>query len=260
MKFIGQPVIIEQLKEFLPYLYKNKDKGLNFMLRGPSGWGKTTMAFMMCNYLTDGNYQYCLGDDVKFSPAFRVHFIDEVHLIAHPEVLYPFMDSGKYVVILATNDVSVVPEALSNRCTVSLTFDDYSQEDLRMICSTKLNSHIAIELLDYIIESAGRNPRVIDSIARRLNIILINKPSILDNLAVHEFKYLMEKLFGIKNGMDTACTRYLTALKKLGGTASLQTISSYIHIDQNTLKFSVEPVLLYKGKIQITSKGRILCE
>lgn len=249
---------MNQLKDILPHLYEN-DVGMNILIRGPSGWGKTRMSFMICNYLTGGDFDYCLGDKLIFHDNMRVHFIDEVHLIEHPEVLYPKMDSGKYVIVIATNDVSTLPEALSNRC-VEFIFNSYSVEELREIASMCLSVKLPVPFIDYIIESGGNNPRIIKSLISRLNIIISRRPDLLKDMTVDDFKYLLDQTFGIKDGMDVMCTRYMDALTGLGGVASLQTISSLIHIDQNTIKFYVEPILLYKNKIKISSKGRSLIQ
>jgi len=257
MYFIGQRHIMNQLRDILPHLYEN-DVGMSILIRGPSGWGKTRMSFMICNYLTGGDFDYCLGDSVVFHDNRRVHFIDEVHRIEHPESLYPKMDSGKYVIILTTNDVALLPEALSNRC-VEFNFDRYSVPELREISSTALQCELPDSFLDYIIESGGGNPRIIiKSLISRLNIIVSRRPDVVKNLNLDQFKVLLDQTFGIRDGMDIMCSRYLEALSALGGTAAIATISTYMHVDQNTLKFYAEPILLYKNKIRISNKGRSL--
>jgi Holliday junction resolvasome RuvABC ATP-dependent DNA helicase subunit len=232
MYFIGQRHIMQQLKDILPYLYENKDKGMNILIRGPSGWGKTRMSFMVCNYLANGDFDYCLGDRPFFNEGVRVHFIDEVHLLEHAE-------------------------ALSNRC-VQFSFIHYSIEELRDITKPCLMCNISDELLDYLIESGADNPRIIKSLASRINIILSRNPSILVNMPLDKFKGFMGDVFGIQDGMDVMCNQYLDALKSVGGTASIETLSAYAHIDKSTLKFYVEPILLYKNRIKISSKGRSL--
>jgi Holliday junction resolvasome RuvABC ATP-dependent DNA helicase subunit len=248
---------MNQLKDILPYLYSDTKHGMNILIRGPSGWGKTRMSFMICNYIAGGNFEYCLGDKLLFTDVVRVHFIDEVHLLEHPEVIYPSMDSGKYVIVVATNDVAILPEALVNRC-VEFIFDKYTVPELREIARMSLAANAEDNIVDYIVESGAGNPRIIKSIISRLNIILINNQKLLDGISIESFKALLEETFGIKDGMDIMCNRYLEALTGLGGTASLQTISAYLHIDQGTLRFFVEPILLYKNRIKITNKGRSL--
>lgn len=256
MYFIGQKAIMNQLKDILPYLYET-GSGMAFLLRGPSGWGKTRMSFMICNYLSGGSFSYSLGDKPIIDSQFRVHFIDEVHLLKNPEFLYPIIDSKKYVMVFATNDVAIVPEALSNRC-VNLVFDKYTNPELREICRSYSKEIFSNDILDYIIDSGADNPRIIKGIIDRLSIISIRKPGYFDGMDLPTFKSVLESLMGISDGMDVLCNRYLEFLSKIGGTASIQTISTSIHVDQNTLKFYVEPILLHKNKIRITSKGRTL--
>jgi Holliday junction resolvasome RuvABC ATP-dependent DNA helicase subunit len=256
MYFIGQRHIMNQMMDILPHLYEN-DVGMNLLMRGPSGWGKTRMSFMICNYLTGGKFEYCLGDKPTFNDSIRVHFIDEVHLLEKPETLYPKMDSGKYIIVLATNDVATLPEALSNRCA-EFIFDKYSIPELREISRGCLKVNLPESFIDYIIESGGLNPRIVKGIISRLNIVLFRHPDIVKNMSLVGFKELLEVTFGIRDGMDVMCTRVIDALKTLGGTASLQTLATYVHIDQNTLRYYVEPILLYKNVMRITSKGRSL--
>lgn len=255
MYFTGQKHIMNQLKDILPYLMQNPSAGMNMLMRGPSGWGKTRMSLLVCNFLAGGNFEYCLGDKLTFNEDLRVHFIDEVHLIEHPEVLYPLMDSGRYVIVIATNDVATLPEALSNRC-VEFIFNNYTLLELREISTPMLQGKLSTEFLDYVIESGGFNPRIIKSLINRLNIVIANRPGILDGLNLDQFKELLHELFGIRDGLDIMCTRYMDALRGLGGTASLQTLAAFTHIDQNTLRYFAEPILLYKKLIKISSKGR----
>jgi Holliday junction resolvasome RuvABC ATP-dependent DNA helicase subunit len=166
------------------------------------------------------------------------------------------MDTNEHVIILATNDIAELPEALVNRCE-DLIFEAYSQEELHYIATLYLPFNLSVECLDYLIESSGYNPRIIKHTAGKLILVFSKHPELV-NSTLEEFKYLLESVFGIKDGMDVMCTRYLEALTNVGGTASLQTISSYTHIDQSTMKYFIEPILLYKNRIRISSRGRSL--
>ena len=248
---------MKQLDGILHWLYADEARGMNILLRGPSGWGKTRMAFMICNYLSAGHFEYCLGDKMTFDKKLRVHFIDEVHLLKEPEVLYPDMDSGKFVIILATNDVDPIKEALSNRCT-QFIFEEYSLQDLREIAKPQLQYKFPDKFLDTIIDAGANNPRIIKNIISRINILMSFNQTMLEGLSMEQFNNFLHDSFGIQDGMDVMCNRYLTTLKTLGGTASIQTLASVLHIDSATVRYYVEPILLYKGKIKITSKGRSL--
>jgi Holliday junction resolvasome RuvABC ATP-dependent DNA helicase subunit len=245
---------MRQLSNYLPKLRENPELNMSFLLRAPSGWGKTRMAFMLCNYLTSGDFEYCIADNVTARFQKRVVFIDEIHVMKNPEWLYPIIDGGKHILVLASNEVSVIPEALSNRCT-QLIFEDYSKEELREICRTNLGAAFGDHILDYIIESSAGNPRTIRSICSKINMM---NPDQVASLSGDGFKKFMSYMFGIDDGMDSLARRYIAALKELGGTASLKTISTMMHLDESSIRFYVEPVLLYKKMITISSKGRSL--
>lgn len=245
---------MSQLAEILPYLRETGD-GMTMLFRGPSGWGKTRMCFMICNYLAYGNYDYCLGDDVKISPDKRLHFVDEVHLMQNPESLYPLIDSNKHVFVLATNDRTPIVEALVNRSS-DFIFGQYSIDELREISGMYIKVPLNPGMVDYLIDCGGGNPRIIRNIINRLNIFLIRDPEFLKGFDLPMFKVIMEKIFGTVDGLDVLCQRYMSALDHLGGTASLQTIANIVHVDKDTIQHQVEPILLYKDLIIISNKGR----
>lgn len=255
MFFIGQEHITLQLGDILPYIYHNRE-GVNLLFRGPSGYGKTELSKRCCNFLVGDNYQYCLGSGLKFNRETWVHFIDEIHLLEHPEVLYPTMDSGDYTFILATNFDSILPEALTNRCK-NFIFVEYSDEDLNQIFKVHSKLIYPENVINYIVEIANRNPRVIVK-------------TFIDTLKMHykkqenipnddeEIIETINKLFGIEEGLDRVARQYLDTLKAFGGRANINLLSSGVHLDINTIKYQVEPMLLYKKLIKITSRGREL--
>jgi Holliday junction resolvasome RuvABC ATP-dependent DNA helicase subunit len=162
------------------------------------------------------------------------------------------MDLHQHVIILATNESGNVLEPLWNRC-VPLVFNDYSIEELRYLVRGVFQYKVSDEFLDAIIEAGARNPRVILSLSKRLCIYVrqIGVPS--------DIKEVLRSFFGIEDGLDIAAQRYILYLQTVGGRASIDTMSSGLHLSKSTLLYQVEPILLYKKLIQITSRGRILC-
>jgi len=255
MKFLGQPSIMKQLGIYLPQLYAEKT-GMNFLVTGPSGYGKTLLVLSCCNYLANkGRFQYTSPSPekglVKFDLTSWVNFIDEVHELKSPEFLYPILDKKEHVIFLATNESGLLKEPLVNRC-IPLIFEEYSKEDLLLILREAYKYPVSEEFLLEIIKAGNNNPRLIISLAQRLNMVTkqIGIPS--------NIKVTLEEIFGIRDGLDLASQRYLEILEKLGGRASLYTLNSVLHINKSAILYQIEPVLLYTGKIQITSKGRIL--
>jgi len=254
MNFIGQAYIQEQLEFILPDI---KDNGsAAFMLRGPSGYGKTDLAVRICNYVSGSRYTMKLGDVTTFYDDIRTHLVDEIHLCRTPEMYYPLIDSNEYIFVFTTNSDSTLPEALVNRC-YDFIFDNYEDEDLLQIISSRVPEMVLPnEQLVYIIEFCNRNPRIILSTVQRL-VMWQRRYSIrIADLSMEDFSIIMERVFGVKDGVDILCRRYLEALTGLGGRASLSSIQSQLHVDEGTIKAQIEPALLYKNKITITSRGR----
>lgn len=256
MYFIGQKHIMKPLQLMLPRIYE-EHLPITLLFRGPSGYGKTKLAFTICNYLTGGDFSYCLGSNFTFDRNKWVHFIDEVHNLNPTEVIYPKIDENRYVILLATNDAMLLPEALVNR-TTEFIFSEYSKEELAYMANETLQNQLRGDCVDYLIECAAKNPRIlVKGLCARLNLISKTYPDIW-RMELGDFKNLVRDLFGIEDGLDVASRRYMEALRTLGGRASLETLSTLLHIDKNTLRYFVEPILLYKNLIQISSKGRIL--
>ena len=132
MRFIGQHHIMNQLRFLLPDLDRNKHKGANFLLKGPSGFGKTLMAHDICRFLARDSYQFFLAETREFNFTKRVVFIDEIHKVSDLERFYPLMDEKNHVFVFATNHDAVLPEAFVNR-TYEFIFDDYNEEELQLI-------------------------------------------------------------------------------------------------------------------------------
>lgn len=255
MRFIGQHHIMNQLKFILPDLYKNPEKGCNILLRGPSGYGKTTMALGICNYLTNGkNFIVSIA---AFPEEWnkRVVFIDEVHKVENIEEIYHIMDSQKFVLVFATNSDGNLPEAFTNRC-YEFIFKEYDDDELLLMARETAEFYAPVENFLPIVEAGARNPRIIKSLISRLNIYFSQNKDIIP--AGVDFTLLMQKIFDIQDGLDTLCRRYIETLETVGGTASIGLLKSILHVDQNTLTNQVEPILVKKGLVQISSKGRKL--
>lgn len=255
MIFIGQKHIIRQLRFILPDLYSHKEKGCNILIRGPSGYGKTTLAISMAKYLVGNSFQVFWSDWTEFNFIKRVIFIDEIHKMTDHEKLYGDMDSGKHVFIFATNQDGNLPEAFSNRC-YEFIMGDYSTEELMLIAKDASSFQTTDKSLEEIVDAGNRNPRIIKSLCARLSTYFsINKES---NPMESNFKEILKEVFSIENGMDNLSRSYLEVLGDVGGTASITLLKNILHVDDNTLKRTIEPVLLRKGLIKITSKGRSL--
>ena len=262
MFFRGQPGIMRVLQLWLPHLVEDEVAAMSFMISGPSGWGKTRLALLCCNFLcANQEFGLYVPDQktglVTIDSSLKVHFVDEVHKLAMPEYFYPFIDSGRYIFFFATNEAGDLPEALVNRCK-PLIFEPYKSKDLIEIAREHirhpLRQSFTDEFLLEIVNAGVENPRIIISICEDLSLYM-KRNGLPENV-----KYVLEEVFGIKNGVNADGERYLQLLQELGGRASLNTLAAGMHVNRNMLLYKIEPTLLHLKKIHISSKGReLLC-
>lgn len=261
MRFIGQHHIMNQLKAILPNLYKNPTHGCSILLKGMSGFGKTAMAHNICRYLSGPSYEFYLGDTGNYKFVKRVVFIDEVHTVKNLERFYPLMDDKDsptaHVFVFATNLDGDLPEAFVNRC-YEFVFDEYTTDELLLIARESSGFRASDEQFMQILDAGNMNPRIIKSLCTRLGIYFDENPSV--STVGLDFSKLINDFFRIENGLDTLCRRYIETLQSIGGTASLNIIKTILHVDESSIRNSVEPILIRKGILRITSKGRSLVD
>ena len=240
----------------LPTLYKNPEKGVGMIFAGPSGYGKTTLAIACAKYLADGKlFNSYLGSDPHIVLNRHVNIIDEVHLMKTPEELYPVLDEGNKVIILTTNFSGNLPEALQNRCRQYI-FTEYDKEELLLMAMDSTTFKASEENYLKLVDATGGNPRELKILVDDFGQYFQENPQI-SSLAV-DFNQILENVFQIKNGLNTLSRRYLEVLSDVGGKSSLHLLQTILHLDSNVITQQIEPVLLKKGLIQITSKGRML--
>lgn len=257
MQWIGQHFIMNQLKRMLVEWYVDPTLSANVLFRGPSGYGKTTLAVECCRYLADNEFEVYWADSKPFRFSKRVILIDEVHRINGLEMLFPVMDSREHLMFFCTNADATLPEAFVNR-TYDFMMDDYNDDELLLIIVSNYHFNATDAQLLEIVNAGNRNPRIIKSLCDRLEIIFRGSPEL--NTQQTDYRELLAQTFGITDGITTLARRYLEVLDRIGGTASLSMLQSILHVDSGTIKNTVEPVLASKGLIKITSRGRSLIE
>jgi len=147
----------------------------SFVLWGPPGTGKTTLARIYANALDAEFYELSAVDagkeDIKkivgekgaldFSTKPKVVFIDEIHRFnkAQQDFLLPFVERGELTLIGATTEnpsFEVIP-ALLSRCRVFVLNELGEKEMEAIIKRTKLK--VGKEAKDWLIQMAGGDAR-----------------------------------------------------------------------------------------------------
>jgi len=220
--------------------------------------GKTTLADLIGEEIftkTGERYAYYLPSDlgaISFNPKYRIHFVDEVHTLKLPELLYPHMDSKKFTFILACNEFGKVKEPMINRC-ISLIFEDYTTEELEVITRDffrKDKMELSSDEVSVIIRNSNGIPREIEKLAERIIYAkLRNKKLVIEDY--------IKTVIGLDEGLNSFHVKYLAFLRNIG-IASLDTISLALRLDREIVKDQVEPILIRRSLITITSRGRKL--
>lgn len=256
---VGQTGIKPELSAYMEAMKMGEP--INLMIRGQSGYGKNHLAEKIAVYVSklQKDRAIWLGEECLLMPQSdrRTHILDEIHEIKNPEFLYPLLDSGNFNFIILTNEFGNLKEPLMNRCIV-VDLEPYSDEELAILVGRVLRDYgVEVDMLQtYEIATYARgNPRVAKVLAKRLALFfkLEGRPANVD-----ELRQVLEDSFQISHGGFTSFDKqYLNFLAE-NGRSGLATISRVLMIPKGTLEQEVEPFLIRKGLIRITSRGREL--
>lgn len=242
MRIIGQ----ELVKQESLLIAKDISRGIhhNIIIEGKSGYGKTTIARYI-SYLSQTPYQIILGNQPLINTGILI--VDEAHLIKNAETLYPIMDAHYMTVIILTTEIGSLPEPLVNRC-ISVKLVEYTEQELILMCTEYSKNLLNINIIKEIVNRCRGVPRNIVNITER--VLMHNRYNKDINI-----KVLLDS-FGIyENGFTDLDLKYLEYLK-IYGHASILTLSKALGVPKSTIENYIEPFLLRKNLVKITSKGR----
>ena len=255
-KYIGQKKIVRELQAIAHSLKRSKKESINIILRGPAGSGKTMLAEEFCKVVC-GRYSYQAVDN-KFSlkgyEGVRCHIIDEVHMIKNFEQLYEYMDSEKLVMLFCTTDFGDLPDPFSSRC-ITFNMREYTEYELAEIgvnYARELGLAMTLATAHLIAIRSRGNPRKVKVYTRRIKFMIENG---LYPLTIPGVEKAFKDIGVYSQGYTDIDKDYLDFISRVV-SASLKMISRSIGVDENTIKNDIEPFLVEKGHITITSRGR----
>lgn len=295
-EYIGQESVREKISLFVQAARQRGDALDHVLLAGPPGLGKTTMAQIIAKemgtqiHIVTGPTVEKKGDLAAVLTNLQpgdVLFIDEIHRLhmAIEEVLYGAMEDYKLDLIIgqgpgartvridlprftlvgATTRSGLLSSPLRGRFGVELRLDFYSPADLQKIVTRSaglLNVSISPEGALEIAKRARGTPRIANRLIRRVRDFAQVKFKSVGGFTIDQ-KTANEalNLFEIDHaGLDAMDRKLLSAMieKFDGGPVGIETLSSVLSEERDTIEEVYEPYLVQEGFIQRTPRGRVV--
>jgi Holliday junction DNA helicase RuvB len=289
-EFIGQQGLKANLQIAIEAALAREEPIDHVLFYGPPGLGKTTLSLVCANEMqttiriTSGPAIERPGDLAAILTNLEkggILFIDEIHRLnrAVEEILYPAMEDftldliiGKgpnartmrlnlspFTLIGATTRAGLISSPLRDRFGIHHYFEFYSAEELCSIVvrsASLLNIEMDREGAMAIAARSRGTPRIANRLLKRCrDYAQVRADGIITSEVV---KDTMALLHIDDLGLDDFDRKYLRAIieKYDGGPVGVETLTSMLGEERDTIEDICEPYLLQLGFINRTPRGR----
>ena len=290
-EFTGQVKVRERLELMVAAAKKRNDVLEHILLSGPSGLGKTTLAYIIANAMgvsiknTSGPVIEKAGELAGLLTSLEkgdVLFIDEIHrlLPALEEKLYPAMEDfsldlligqgpgarsiklelPKFTLVGATTRAGLITAPLRGRFGINFHLDFYPHEDLETICNRSAGI-LGVEIDEggarEIARRSRGTPRIVNRLLRRVRDYAEVD---YDGRITHEVANdALNRMEVDTYGLDEMDRKLLSTIieKFEGGPVGVGTLCAAIHEEKDSIEEIIEPYLIQIGFLNRTPRGRM---
>jgi Holliday junction DNA helicase RuvB len=293
-EFPGQEKVKQKLKVFTEAAKKRGEPMDHCLLCGPPGLGKTTLAHILANTLgadfksTSGPALHRKGDLAAILTGLKpgsIFFIDEIHRLSRDveEYLYSAMEDyyidivtgeglgarsmrfqlNPFTLVGATTRAGLLKAPFRDRFGIVERLSFYDRESLLHILqrSAKL---LNIDLSEAGAMQIARRSRGTPRVANRLLKLVRDYADVHGNghIDAKLAEYALNELEVDQLGLDQMDRRILLLIqdKFAGGPVGIDTLSSALSEEVDTLEEVYEPFLLQEGLLQKTPRGRVITD
>ncbi|MEM1401514.1 MAG: Holliday junction DNA helicase RuvB C-terminal domain-containing protein, partial [Pseudomonadota bacterium] len=171
------------------------------------------------------------------------------------------IDLSPFTLVAATTRSGLITTPLRDRFGIPLRLDFYGTDDLAKIvaaAAAKLNCQLTVDGAREIARRARGTPRIAGRLLRRVRDFAgVAGQETVDATIADK---ALARLDVDPTGLDAFDRRYLTLIAEhyAGGPVGIETLSSALSEERDTLEDVVEPYLIQRGLVQRTSRGRVL--
>jgi len=261
---ISDMIYKENIKEIMNLIIKKaRKKRINLLLYGQQGTGKTTSAKMIaCEtnrpfiYINGNMTKKRIIDILLKAKENSIILVDEIHNISESigEVIYPaiqdnevYLDGKKIelelMFIATTTEPQELAKPLRDRFK-EIELEELEKEQLKQVLKNKgCNDKVSDYLLNFT-----TNIRIINNLLEMINLYG-------DYTEENLIKVFRLKRINLYSGLSDIQEEYLKVVKRLK-KVGCRIISLFLRKSEDYIKYEIEPDLIKKGYIIITSRGR----
>ncbi len=291
--YFGQHQIVNELKVYIYSAKKQKTCLDHVLLIGPSGMGKTSLAYVLSEEMKckirviNAPMIDTIQDLVEILASIKeneIFFIDEIHRLDKKieEILYSVMDDyiinltykseektkiisiklPKFTLIGATTLEGYLSVPLRDRFAIKFHFEPYTEEDLKNILLSSAPKFNVIfeneEAPKFFVKRVKNNPRILNNLLKRLAdyCLYLDKNAANLELLKDFFSFIKINEFGLTIfDLNIIKTLYEVFQSE---PVSLESLASVLNENVINLKENYEPYLVTIGIIARTRRGRML--